>query len=353
MSTIKSLKTETHPGILTRAFKAHISVSRDGDIIAVFKNRSIEIIETKTKFVLGVLNGHTDIVLTVTFYHNRKFLASGGNDGNVIIWDVTKLEQYHRFCGIQCSVTALSFSGDGKFLASGTHSGFLHVWDLEAMEQHRNFVTPKRNEVIFLSLDAEILTAIGENGALTKFDVDKNLRISNIDPDVNTDLENYFLLALSLGLYAIATDYRRVTIRDLGNNSFVREITGYGEFSLSQSGRVIALVNVSCDELTVIDTETSKPISKFKIGKTDPSVSSVLVLPDDSCVAYTSIDGKVHIVPIVPENSIEAFKLLLCSHSLAESSTIHHDIFPKDMLRLILSFTEPALFENPWVIFKK
>lgn len=84
-----------------------------------------------------ILEGHTDIVQAVDFNPDESLLASGSNDGVVIIWDVATGEEVHRIDltaedDERHRVRAVAFSPDGTMLTASDRDGqAIIVWSTE------------------------------------------------------------------------------------------------------------------------------------------------------------------------------------------------------------------------------
>ena len=51
----------------------------------------IQLWDVKTGRSLGTLSGHTEQIETLMFSHDGKMLASGSDDGTVLLWDWEKI----------------------------------------------------------------------------------------------------------------------------------------------------------------------------------------------------------------------------------------------------------------------
>ncbi|KAI0947229.1 hypothetical protein AcV7_009704 [Taiwanofungus camphoratus] len=81
-----------------------------------------------SRFLFG-FHRHQSAVQTVKFSPDGKLVASGSQDGIILIWDAeTGNVIFHLPVPHSTSVTALSFSPDGKQLVAGSKD-VVHVWD--------------------------------------------------------------------------------------------------------------------------------------------------------------------------------------------------------------------------------
>jgi WD40 repeat protein len=86
------------------------------DILDLFRSRPI------------VLK-HQKPVNSVAFGRGR-LLATGGNDGQLRLWDVSTKPLSQSFKGHKDSINSVAFSSDGKFIATGSDDETARLWDI-------------------------------------------------------------------------------------------------------------------------------------------------------------------------------------------------------------------------------
>jgi len=77
--------------------------------------------------------GHTEQILALALSDDDKFLATGGNDNLIKIWDPRTHACVHSFKGHRDSVTSLVFRKGTQQLFSGSADRTIKVWNLEQM----------------------------------------------------------------------------------------------------------------------------------------------------------------------------------------------------------------------------
>ena len=114
-----------------------IQYSSDGAILVVATGIGIWLYDTTTYQEIGLLTAHTSAVKCLAFSPDGDILASGDNDGTILLW--------HRSTGAQKVLTRragevsnLAFSPDGKTLASGRRDT-IRFWDTITGEQTGTF----------------------------------------------------------------------------------------------------------------------------------------------------------------------------------------------------------------------
>ncbi|KAH9841355.1 WD40 repeat-like protein [Rhodofomes roseus] len=80
------------------------------------------------------LCGHNACVNALVFSQSGRWLASGGDDPHILLWDFHQddlCEPTRRFIGHRTNIFALAFSATTKYLYSGATDNSIHLYDFE------------------------------------------------------------------------------------------------------------------------------------------------------------------------------------------------------------------------------
>ena len=73
----------------------------------------------KNGTIQAIYGGHSAWVKDVSWSPTGKYIASGGDDGLVIIWDTTKRTSIYTHDGQTSHINGLGWSPQGELVASG------------------------------------------------------------------------------------------------------------------------------------------------------------------------------------------------------------------------------------------
>ncbi|MDZ4763195.1 MAG: hypothetical protein SGI73_01490 [Chloroflexota bacterium] len=109
-----------------------VAWSPDGNTLAVASSIGVWLYDVGDLDAPGRLFEGQDGAESVAFNPNGQYIASGGTNGSVVIWDIAAgaaralLPEPHLY-----GVIALVFNADGSRLASGDRSGVARLWEME------------------------------------------------------------------------------------------------------------------------------------------------------------------------------------------------------------------------------
>lgn len=108
-----------------------IAFTSDGRRLAVGFGNGAAVYETEHWREVRRLEGHPNVVLALAWSPDGNFLAAGGFEGKVVLWDARTGAVHKTLEGHSTYVGALAWSPDGKSLVTGAHDGTVKVSDPE------------------------------------------------------------------------------------------------------------------------------------------------------------------------------------------------------------------------------
>jgi WD40 repeat protein len=92
---------------------------------------------------LFVCEGHTEEVSCIAYSRDGKRLASGSEDGTVIVWDAVTGEKLLHLAAHGAGrgfheVSSVAFSPDGSSLATASRDGSVKTWDVRDVMPDRS-----------------------------------------------------------------------------------------------------------------------------------------------------------------------------------------------------------------------
>lgn len=98
-------------------------------IVSAGWDKVVKVWALKDCSLMATLSGHTGYINSVTVSPDGSLCASGGKDGNVILWDLNIFKELHSF-ETNSVINVLCFSHNYYWLCVGTDNG-IKIFDLE------------------------------------------------------------------------------------------------------------------------------------------------------------------------------------------------------------------------------
>jgi WD40 repeat protein/serine/threonine protein kinase len=110
---------------------------------------------------------HTNVVSSVAFSADGRWLASGSHDKTVLVRDVETGKIRREFKGHTDAITAVAFSKDSRILVSASHDGTLKLWPMDK-ETEPQTLKAKVGKIwgMVVSADGRFCAAGGWNGRI-------------------------------------------------------------------------------------------------------------------------------------------------------------------------------------------
>ncbi len=104
--------------------------SPDATYLAAGGNdKSVRVYQATTGRVVTTYNQHTDFVTTLAWSHDSKYIASGSADGTVKVWDPLGGKTVLNYTNHTAGVRSVDWSHDDTRIVSGAMDGTAQIWD--------------------------------------------------------------------------------------------------------------------------------------------------------------------------------------------------------------------------------
>ncbi len=198
------------------------AMSPDGRLLAVGGYPTlwgIRLIDLNTGEVAAVLRGHTNVILSLAFSDDGRWLASGSADDSVRVWDLgaglpkkenVEIGDSQVLQGHGANVYALDFAKGGERLVSGADDHKLILWKREGEGRFSHFKTLEKHSAEVLSAafspDGKSLVSGGKDDRLILWDGETGAFRNSLEEDMEHDAwtiayspDGRFVLASSQG----------------------------------------------------------------------------------------------------------------------------------------------------------
>jgi WD40 repeat protein len=226
-----------------------------------------------------------------------ELLASGGQDGRIVLWNFKKLIQVGEPLEVNREVFSMAFSHDGKIIASGNQEGRVDLWDVST----RKFAGSPNPEhfrgvygVAFSPDDAQLATASLDRAVYV-------LNVGNVQAPqqrLKGYAERFYSVDVAAdGTVAAGTDNGMVVLWDLNAPSRLGQVlqaSKAGSARLAFSGTTL----VSASENKLLFWNKGKDdvwtiTSQTEAGQ--PTIALMVLSPDGKWVVTVGDDNSVNL----------------------------------------------------------
>ena len=296
--------------------------------------------ESRTGSRLKQFLGHTAEVNAIAFSPDDLLLATGDLKGNVLLWNIETREIIKRLKGHTRKITAIRFLKDGSRLVTSSIDNSVGQWDVSTGKEIEQLVLKHPDSVIAMQVIPEL------NQIVTSC-TDKYIRIWDADKaeviHTFSSLEGgvYSLSVSADGRQLIAADSKNRTVRfwDVVANREVQKPQANGQLGpiidLKKRGGLLwsvafqpgsdDILTVGGGEARLWETSTGNERMSFSQHGT---VASACYSPDGNRIATGSWDNSAKVWDIVTKQVVRKFEGI-------HTGNVNSVAFSKDGTRLL------------------
>ncbi|MBA3017350.1 MAG: caspase family protein [Proteobacteria bacterium] len=257
--------------------------------------------------------GHSNIILSIAFSPDGKYLLSGSADNTIKLWDVATGREIRTFTGHTAAVESIAFSPDGKHIISaGCYDKSLKLWEVATGKEVRTFLghQDKVNEAAF-SPDGKYIISGGGNSFRNK-DFALRLWEANTGKEIRTftghDNDISDIAFSPDGKYIASVSVRTIKLWETATGKEIKTFAEEKEFvksiAFSPNGQYI-LLGSSDKMLRLLDVASGSEIKTFT-GHED-YISSVAFSPDGKYALSGSSDKTLKLWEVSTGKEVRTF----------------------------------------------
>ncbi|NOZ91433.1 MAG: hypothetical protein GXO60_09135, partial [Epsilonproteobacteria bacterium] len=137
---IIKLEEEKVNFLKNNCFTHTLSISHNQKILASgMENGTIILWDLKTKEKITILDTKLSSSIDIAFTSNDKYIATASDDGVVVIWDIENNKEWARISGYtDNSVNSVTFSPDDSKIYAGFGDGGINFWNMIQLKKLTN-----------------------------------------------------------------------------------------------------------------------------------------------------------------------------------------------------------------------
>lgn len=271
-----------------------VDYSPDGKIIATGgDDGSVILWFPQTGRQFRTLSGHTAGITSVAFSPNGSLLASSGVDGTIRLWDINKDEALLNIKADIFPITSISVNPSGQIIASAS-SYQIKLWNINTGKEIRSL---KENPSVIInsiafSPDGKILAAGKSDKSIKLWDIEQGKEIEVLNGHAGSVT---YLCFSPNGKLLSSSDVNTIKIWDVTNGKELLTVNSPSQFgdknalAFSPDGKEIACGNYN--SLMLIDSSSGKKLSILK--ETNANISSLSFSPDGNFLLSAGVFNEI------------------------------------------------------------
>ncbi|CAD8093613.1 unnamed protein product [Paramecium primaurelia] len=244
------------------------------------------------------INPHKSSINCCIWNHNNCVIASCGNDGVIILSRATDGQSLLPLEHNGKAINAISFTSNSQYLASGGHDSIVRVWDLKkkTIQSHLKGHYSQINSLHWNSADTLIASA-SNVGDILVHDVNTQIAVSTFNLKGSKTPGFKAVKFMSKNLLCSGSNDGSVTIFDLNKNEYhcnfssqhTSKVTG---LSVTQSLVCSVGTDQKCYLYSIVDKKVTHTIA------CENPLNSVAMQNDDYSVTVGTLYGQIYVYDI-------------------------------------------------------
>ena len=224
-------------------------------------------------------SGHTSSIQALALSSDGRWMASGGDDKTVIVWNAATGEEQWRLTGYSDPIIALAFSPNGRRLASASTGGRVKIWDVQTGVSNYSANMHSAVRAIDFSSDGQLWAAgvdAVKKGATAKIEI-RNADSGKVIHTVSTPwglvtaltLTPEGLMVASGGIGEEEEEEGSVQIWDVGSGQAVKTYPVIAN-AFSRNGRFMARIDYMKDPKRIVVSDLTTGQQKQAFAASNP-----------------------------------------------------------------------------------
>lgn len=275
-----------------------VDYSPDGRYLASGSDDgTMKVWDVATGRELDTSDNHTQTVVQARFSPSGSQLASLCLDGSLRIWEVDttsgKLVGEPRKVDGHAKARSLTWSPDGQIIATGHNDGNVVLWDARTLQIQRRFADHHATvrQILFLDAGQTLVTVSNADSVCVR-------DLSGKDHVVRTWREVIDVYCVALlpdgDTLAVGQKLGGISLRSRSTGQLIGSLTGHevgvAAMALSPDGKVLATGD-EAGWLRLWRTENHQPLVSIRIG--EHKIHRLTFSPQGDAIAIATHDGKV------------------------------------------------------------
>ncbi|RSL56987.1 hypothetical protein CEP54_008523 [Fusarium duplospermum] len=163
-----------------------VKLSHNGMYIATGSTFTADIFDIQTGELVCVLNHHTPeenavvYVRSLSFSPDDHYLATGGDDGMIYLWDIKTSTILAQFEGSETEIHEIEFSPDGRSIISGASDKTVRLWDVDTGTNTLTLSADNEIVSVAFSPDMQFIAAGSLDGSIRVWETSTGVLLTHL-----------------------------------------------------------------------------------------------------------------------------------------------------------------------------